>query len=73
MVGVFFSGTVQSSGGKAIRDREANKGKEDREMLEASDIIVCCCKFLAGWDEWAQADLEQSESGYAARVSQART
>jgi len=52
VVGVFFSGTVQSPEGKAIRDREANGGKEDSEMLEASDIIVCCCKFLAGWDEW---------------------
>ena len=33
VVGVFFSGTVQSAAGKAIRDRDANKGADDSDML----------------------------------------
>mmetsp|Transcript_7385 Transcript_7385/g.16180 ORF Transcript_7385/g.16180 Transcript_7385/m.16180 type:complete len:814 (+) Transcript_7385:81-2522(+) len=52
VIAVFFSGMVKTAGGKHIRDKEANGGKTDDKMLEEADIIVCCLKFLAGWDEW---------------------
>mmetsp|Transcript_20219 Transcript_20219/g.36026 ORF Transcript_20219/g.36026 Transcript_20219/m.36026 type:complete len:808 (-) Transcript_20219:171-2594(-) len=52
VIGEFFSGSVRASGGKTIRDREANGNRDDADMLSESDIVVCCCKFLAGWDEW---------------------
>ena len=51
-IGVFFSGRVKTSDGKMLRDREANGKISDQEMLKKADIIVCCQKFLAGWDEW---------------------
>eukprot|EP00928_Gymnodinium_smaydae_P011659 TRINITY_DN14276_c0_g1_i1.p1 TRINITY_DN14276_c0_g1~~TRINITY_DN14276_c0_g1_i1.p1 ORF type:complete len:841 (+),score=119.18 TRINITY_DN14276_c0_g1_i1:38-2524(+) len=53
-VGVFFSGMVRGSGraaGKNVRDHDVN-GASDEKMLETSDVIICCRKFLAGWDEW---------------------
>lgn len=51
-IGVFFSGLVKAKNGKMIRDREANGQEPDQKMLGKADIVVCCQKFLAGWDEW---------------------
>ena len=47
--------------GSALRKRTRQAQAEGKEswqlimhphMLDRSDVIVCCRKFLAGWDEW---------------------
>ena len=42
---------MQGTGKKNVKDQDVN-GVDDAAMLSKSDIIICCRKFLAGWDEW---------------------
>lgn len=45
-VGCFFSSNVNG-----VTDNQEN-GCDDKEALEAADLIVVCQKYTTGWDEW---------------------
>jgi len=45
-VGCFFSGKVDG-----VTDVQVNECN-DKEALEAADLIVVCQKYTTGWDEW---------------------